>query len=84
MTPTEITRDDWKRRYAARIMDRAKWDECSAVAASEAGASAYEESERAAGNTVIWWGVAPGSDLTPEDAADEEMSYWTDDGGLTP
>ena len=75
-----ISRDEWKRRYAARIMERAGWDECPAIAASEAGAEAYEEQERGCGNAVIWWGGPSGANNTPEDEADDEMSYWTDDG----
>ena len=75
-----ISRDEWKRRYAARIMERAGWEECPAIAAAEAGADALQESERACGTAVVWWGGPSGADNTPEYQADEEMSYWTDDG----
>ena len=73
-----ITRDEWIRRYAERVRQRAGSD--GADDAADAGADAYEESERAAGNAVVWWGGPSGTDNTPEDEADEEMSYWTDDG----
>lgn len=74
-----ITRDEWKRRYAARVMEGAGWDEMAAMKAAEVGADEYEESERACGNDVVWWGGPSGATNTPEDVADEEMSYWTDD-----
>ena len=74
-----ITRDEWKRRYAARIMERAGWDELAAMKAAELGADEYEESESACGIDVVWWGGPSGATNTPEDVADEEMSYWTDD-----
>jgi hypothetical protein len=47
--------------------------------AAEVGADEYEESERACGTDVVWWGGPSGATNTPEDVADEEMSYWTDD-----
>ena len=75
-----IPREEWERRYAARIMERAGWPEHAAIAASKAGSEAYEEKERGCGNAVVWWGGPSGADNTPEDQADEEMSYWTDDG----
>ena len=36
------------------------------------GAIEHEQNERGCGNVVAW--------EAPEEAADEEMSYWTDDG----
>lgn len=75
-----IPREEWERRYAARIMERAGWPEHAAIDASKAGSEAYEEQERGCGNAPVWWGGPSGADNTPEDAADEEMSYWTDDG----
>jgi hypothetical protein len=75
-----ISRDEWVRRYAARIMEKAAWAEDAAMMAAEAGAKEYERDERAAGNAVGWWGGPGGMLDTPEDSADEEMSYWTDDG----
>ena len=76
-----IPREEWERRYAARIMERAGWPEHAAISASKAGSEACEEQERGCGNAVIWWGGPSGAaDDTPEEAADEEMSCWTDDG----
>ena len=59
-----IERAEWQRRYAARIMERAGWDECPAIAAAEAGAEAHEESERGCGNAVVWCGGAARPALT--------------------
>lgn len=75
-----ISREEWVRRYAARIMEKAAWAEDAATMAAEAGAEEYERDERAAGDAVVWWGGPNGAHNTPEDQADEEMSYWTDDG----
>jgi hypothetical protein len=75
-----IPREEWERRYAARIMERAGWPEHAAISASRAGSEAYAESERDCGNVVVGWGGPSGSNTTPEDEADEEMNYWTDDG----
>jgi hypothetical protein len=76
-----IPREEWQRRYAARIMERAGWPEHAAIEAARVGAEEYERNERAAGNAVVWLGVSAGGPWdTPEDLADEEMSYWDDDG----
>jgi len=75
-----ISQEEWTRRYAARIMEQADWPEHAAMNAARVGAEEYERSERAAGNAVEWWGGPGGMIDTPEDCADEEMSYWTDDG----
>jgi ribose 1,5-bisphosphokinase PhnN len=72
--PSAITRDEWKRRYAARIMERADWPEMAAIDASEVAAQEFERMERAAGNAIDW------NAECPEWAADEEMSYWENDG----
>lgn len=75
-----ITREAWMRRYAAQVMKRAGWTQEEADEVAAIGAQEYEANERAAGNAVVWWGGPSGADNTPEDEADEEMSYWTDDG----
>ena len=75
-----IPREEWQRRYAARIMKRAGWPEHAAIDAAKVGAEWYEEQERSCGNAVVWRGGPSGADNSPEDQADEEMSYWTDDG----
>ena len=67
-----MTKTEWMDRYAARIMFRAEWDKESAIAASMAGAQAFEEEERAAGNAIEW--------ADPEGMADDEISCWTNDG----
>ena len=73
-----ITRDEWVRRYAAQVRKRAGAE--GAEDAAEVGAEEYERDELAAGNAVVWWGGPSGANNTPEDEADEEMSYWTNDG----
>jgi len=80
-TQGPITREEWVRRYAARIQQRAGWTEEEAAEAARVGAEAYEEQERGCGNAVVWWGGPSGANNTPEDEADEEMSYWSDDEG---
>lgn len=75
-----ISREAWVARYAARIVERALWSDSEGLEAAEVGADEYERSERGCGNAVVWWGGPSGADNTPEDAADEEMSYWDDDG----
>ena len=75
-----ISRAEWEARYAAQVRKRAGWTHEEATEAARVGAEAYEESERGCGNAVVWWGGPSGANDTPEDAANEEMSYWTDDG----
>lgn len=58
-----MTPEEWKRRYAARIVEKAGWDQESADAAAEVGLEIIDLD----GYIKI---------LTPEDEADEEMSYW--------
>jgi len=73
-----ITRDEWVRRYAERIRQKAGAE--GADDAAHVGAEEYERHEHAAGNAVVWWGGPSNANNTPEDEADEEMSYWTNDG----
>lgn len=75
----EISREEWEKRYAKRIIDEAGWDQESADEAAKVGAQCYEQNERAAGNKVIWIGWPRGTLCTPEEQADEEMSYWEND-----
>ena len=58
-----LSRDEWSRRYAARIAAVAGWDQASADAAAEALPDEYM-----------------GDYASPEEAADDEMSNWEDDG----
>jgi hypothetical protein len=74
-TPEQMTREEWIDRYAKRIMDRAGWSAEEARRAAEVGADEYERYERAANNALVW-----GSPTSPEDDADDEMSYWENDG----
>ena len=71
-----MDKEEWKRRYAARIMEKAGWPERAAIAAAQAGADWYEECEHQEcernGGTEFSW-------KSPELEADEEMSSWTDD-----
>lgn len=75
-----ITREEWTRRYSAQIMKRAGWTQSQADEVAAIGADEYERQELECGTAVIWWGGPSGANNTPEDEADEEMSYWTDDG----
>jgi hypothetical protein len=70
-----LAREEWKRRYAARIMDRAGWAERTAMLAAEAGAEMFEADPLRCGKPVVW--------EQPEEEADEEMSCWSDDEGPT-
>ena len=73
MTTTEtLTREEWCRRYAVRVMEQAHWDERPAMMAAQVGAESEEQHAREEGRPVEW--------KDPEGAADSEMSYWTDDG----
>ncbi len=71
-TPEALTREEWMRRYAARVMERASWDERPAMMVAQAAADGEELGASEEGRAVEW--------KDPEDAADDEMSYWTDDG----
>jgi hypothetical protein len=75
-----ISREEWTRRYAARIMEIAEFPEQAAISAAEIGADLYEEDEWHPEKPVVWWGGPSGEHMSPEHAADEEMSYWEDDG----
>lgn len=64
VTDTEaLSRDEWSRRYAARIAAVAGWDQASADAAAEAVPDEYI-----------------GDYDSPEEAADDEMGHWENDG----
>lgn len=74
---TTITREEWVRRYAARIEERIHCGDKQSLEVAEVGASSEEDMCRISGKPVEWLDE-PG--LTPEDAADDELSYWDDDG----
>lgn len=67
-----MTKDEWIARCAARYAERAGLNETEAKAAAvacfdaESGEPGFEFSEAV--------------EYSPEDCADEDMSYWTDDG----
>ena len=65
-----MTRDQWLRRCAQRLIEKAGME--PGEAAAMANHCAREQ-----------YGLAPARWDKPEDAADEEMSYWTDDEGAT-
>jgi hypothetical protein len=65
--PAIPSKEEWQRRFAARIMTCASWDEIPAMQCAAAG---FE----------LMVSEAPEFVLDPEGAADEEMSCWTDDG----
>lgn len=75
-----ISRTEWERRYAARIRQRAGWSEEEAAEAARVGADEYERNERAAHNVPTFYSQTGRGANSPEDEADEEMSYWDDDG----
>lgn len=75
-----ITREEWVRRYADRIHAVSGVGVGVAEEAAAIGAEEYERQELGCGIAVVWWGGPSGANNTPEDEADEEMSYWTDDG----
>lgn len=66
-----LTREEWMRRYAARVMECAGVEEHQAIEIAKVGAECWAEGERAASTAIEW--------IDPEDAADEEMSYWEND-----
>lgn len=69
-----MTRQEWIDRYAKRIQDCAGWTADQAMEAAKVGAYECERNERAAGNAMEW-----GSSTSPEQDADDEMSYWEND-----
>lgn len=69
-----MTREEWIDRYAKRIVACADWTPEEAQRAAEVGAYEHERNERAAGNAIVW-----GDPTSPEDDADDEMSYWEND-----
>ena len=71
-TQAALAREEWQRRYAARIMEVAGLDERAAMQIAQDAADGQEYFATAEGRTVAW--------VDPEDAADSEMSYWGDDG----
>jgi|GEM_PF-2709372 len=64
-----MDRTEWMRRYAARIKSQLQCSEGEAKELAEAGVWVYDED--------------PEEPESPENAADEELSYWTDDEGGT-
>jgi hypothetical protein len=66
-----ITTSEWKRRYAARLMERGGMPEVPAMQCAEAGYESALEDFSA--------GMDDGL-MDPIEAADEEMSCWEHDG----
>jgi hypothetical protein len=62
-----IDKAEWQRRFAARIMEIAKWPEIPAIQCAESAVAEMDD---------MWDDYKD----DPEGAADEEMSNWTDDG----
>ena len=65
-----MTREEWVRRWATRFREQTNLD---ATELAEVAANAEEDTARVAGRQPVW--------EYPEDAADEELSYWGDDDG---
>jgi len=73
VTTSIITsRGEWTRRYAARVMERTGMEERQAMDVANVGAECYAEQERETSWEIKW--------TDPEGAADEEISYWENDG----
>jgi hypothetical protein len=70
-TVTTITTSEWKRRYAARLMERGGMPEVPAIQCAEAGYETALEDFNASPSDGL---------MDPVEAADEEMSCWEDDG----
>lgn len=75
-----ISREEWIRRYADRVHAVTGCGPEFALETAKVGADCYEEDEWQPNKPVVWWGGPSGEHMSPEDAADEEMSYWDDDG----
>lgn len=69
---TTLTREEWHRRYAARMRERAALTEDEAREQADIAAEAEESTARYAGKGPAAW-------ANPEWAADEELSYWEGD-----
>jgi hypothetical protein len=67
MTPHGIPRDEWERRFKARLAERAVLTSEELPAVFDAEIESWPERESD-------WLTE-----TPEEAADENLSYWTDD-----
>ena len=65
-----MTRVEWVRRWAERFESQTGFN---ADDLAEIAASAEEDTARYVGREPVW--------EDPEDAADEELSYWGDDDG---
>lgn len=65
-----MTRDRWLRLCAQRLIDRGGLDDGTAAACA---AECARHQQDINGRKPARWDK-------PKDAADEEMSYWTDDG----
>lgn len=66
-----MNRDEYVRRFAARLVAQSECSQANAMENAQAGADASEWFAKQAGRTVVW--------ENPEDAADDELSYWEDD-----
>jgi len=66
-----MSKEEWVTRYAARMKTRADLTDADALAAALAAVECIEQ-ETCAGADPEW--------VDPEDAADEELACWTDDG----
>lgn len=69
-----LSAEEWKRRYAARVMEVSGMLEHQAIEVARVGRELYDEEVREYGqdSADVWGG--------PEDLADQEMSCWDDDG----
>lgn len=67
-----MTADEWKQRFIARIVFQLR-DGFTPEGALEAAENEYESTSDTAWNPNYM-------DESPEDSADEALSYWDDDG----
>lgn len=76
-----ITKEEWIRRYAARIGEVTNSAPEHCLECANVAAATIEQEHKAQGCTPVWYGVRCGSQVSPEEDADEEMSNWSDDEG---
>lgn len=67
-----MTREEWITRYAAHMKSVAGLSDAEAVEVTKPAIEAVEQEGKDSGADPDW--------TDPEGAADEELSYWNDDG----
>lgn len=65
-----LDREEWTRRYAARVMERTGMLEHQAMEVARVGRQEFDREIKTWGDAIL---------TDPEECADEEMSYWEND-----